>query len=535
MSSINGINDINDNLKDYKEHAEKVLADLKNKLNNAGIKVFPETSDKNDNADSVVIINKNPQTEIDSTSKKETEQNDTKNKNSAGWIRKAMSTAHDPMSTYNNILSSSQNALGKATSAAQNDEKTPSNNENHTDNEDTPDNVDLLELQECTENITELSNASDDEGEGDLLRTFFEKDIQKGFSTNSYAGTKFERNIAEKTSDQNGIFYSDNLYSNDKTSIIFGGTANITYKSYGQEKTNVDYNAYAFWKQKSSKFTYGLGGLTNKENEVNNVNINVGAMHNGTGIFAILKKDITIIPGLPTQSNTNIDVGIGKASGLLNPDEYRKNDNTQEIDKIDSAADYVDEQRSINYETNENDTGLDNIAVDLIISNTDEHKEYGIKGGYIFRHTSNKNDNNYAFAMPFGAISNINVDSKEGANFVVGAHAGQNITFGNGWHVRTKALLEGSISVLSGNRPNDYVIANVHAEADKNKFAGQLSLGTFFDNAKKFCRFAEAELNYAFSKHWNANIKAGIANYRFDNEDNKSKLFQLVAGVKYTL
>ena len=40
MSSINGINDINDNLKDYKEHAEKVLADLKNKFTNEGIKVF---------------------------------------------------------------------------------------------------------------------------------------------------------------------------------------------------------------------------------------------------------------------------------------------------------------------------------------------------------------------------------------------------------------------------------------------------------------------------------------------------------------
>ena len=32
----------------------------------------------------------------------------------------------------------------------------------------------------------------------------------------------------------------------------------------------------------------------------------------------------------------------------------------------------------------------------------------------------------------------------------------------------------------------------------------------------------------------NALNKAGIANYKFDSEENKSKLFQLVAGVKYT-
>ena len=528
--------DINNYSNNYKEYCEKVLVESKNILNKAGIKVFSDASDNSNNTDSVVIVNKNRQTETNIRSKKETNQNKTKNNNEVSWIRKAMPTSQDPMSTYNNISSSSQNALGSANLTVQNSRMALSDKENRTDNIEIPDEVDLYELEESTRNVDELSNASDDEGEGNLLRTFFEKDIKKGFGTNSYAGTKYERNIAEETNAQNVIFYSDNLYSNEKTSIIFGGTANVSYKSKDNKKSNVDYNVYTFWKQKDSKFTYGLGGLKNKKNDVNNINISAGIMHNGTRIFAILKKDITVVPGLPTHSNMNIDVGIGKVSGFLNPDEYNKKDKSlKEIDNIDSASDYVDEQRSKDYETDENNVGLDNVAADLIIINTDEHKEYGIKGGYIFRHTSDKNDNNYAFVMPFGAISNINVDSKDGAKFVVGAHAGQNINFGSGWHIRTKALLESSISLLSGSKPNDYIIANAHIEADKNKFSGHISFGTFFDNTKKFCRFAETELSYTFNKHWDANIKAGIANYKFDNEENKSKLFQLVAGVKYTL
>jgi len=445
-----------------------------------------------------------------------------------------MPTSLDPMSSSSGVFSSSQNALSSAISSFQNKENTPSDNTSDSEIIDIIDDTDLFKLQESSTNIDELSNASDDEGEGNPLRTFFEKDIQKGFSTNSYAGTKYEKNIKENAFVENVILYSDNLYSNKKTSIMFGGTINKAYKSYEKDRTNVDYNAYTFVKHKASKFTYGLGGIANKNNSVNNININVGAMHNGTRIFAILKKHITAIPGLPTHSTTNVDVGIGKASGLLNPDEYNKKDKSlEEIDKIDSASEYIDEQRGKEYETDESSIGLDNTSVDLIISDTDEHKEYGIKGGYIFRHKSDKKDDHYSFVMPFGAISNINVNSKEGAKFVLGAHAGQNITFGNGWHIKTKALLEGSIGVLSGSRPNDYIIANAHMEANKNKFSSQLSLGTFFDNTKRFCRYAEAELNYAFSNHFNANIKAGITNYRFDSEDNNSKTFQLVAGVRY--
>lgn len=497
--------------------------------------MFPAKTNNGDKTNSVVIVNKKQQKDSQpqkETKQKETTQNETTNNSAASWIRKAMPTSNDPMSPYNSILSGGFKALGEAISIEQNANTTPASDAN--ENIEIPDDVDLYELNKSTANVAKLSNASDDEGQGSPLRTFFEKDIKKGFSTNNYAGTKFEKNINEKTSEQVLTCYSDNLYSNGKTSIIFGGTANVSYKSYEQNKSDVDYNAYAFWKQKGSKFTYGLGGLANGNNSVSNIHINLGVMHNSTNIYAILQKDLTVIPGLPTHSQTNIDVGIGKASGLLDPNEYNKKDKSlEEIDKIDSAANYIDGQRNRDYETDEKGVGLDNAALGLIVSNTDEHKEYGIKGGYIFRHISKKNDNNYAFVMPFGAISNINVNSKEGAKFVVGAHAGQNITFGNGWQIRTKALLEGSIGVLAGSSPNNFVIANAHLEAYKNKFSGQLSLGTYFDNAKKFCRYAEAGINYEINKRLSANIKAGIADYKFSNEEGKNNIFQLVAGVKY--
>ena len=263
-------------------------------------------------------------------------------------------------------------------------------------------------------------------------------------------------------------------------------------------------------------------------------------MENSTGVYTIFQKEFNAAPGLPTHSKTHLDVGIGRKSGLLDPDEYNlKKRNVEEIDKIDDKEAYVNGKQSNLYPTPEDNTPPDghrnpipDTNIDLIIDDTDNHKEYGIKGAQIFRYQTQ--NNNYAFVQPYGKISNTVVDtpddgSKEGITLLVGANAGQNITFGNGWKLKTKGMLEVSRSAISGDRPSDDLIANAKIIAENAKFKGELGVGTFLDNAKNYCRYIEAKIKYVFNNHISAYAKAGTAKFCFDGE-NSNKITQFAVG-----
>ena len=537
MTYLNGVNNYSDN---YKKYSEKLLAESRATLEKSGIEVFPSKSSITDNTDSCVIIKK--QSPKDVTQKKETNKNKPKNNESgATWIRDAMPTSRNPVSMSSKVLSSSEKSLANAVDRVTNAVPTANTNKPNDQNEDSgmpQDNYDIFDIEDNATNVDTLSNAGDDEGEGNLLKTYFEKQVKKGFSTNNFAGTKLERDFSDNTSDLDFVLYSDNAYQskNGKTSFIGGGTASLSYHN-NQQKRNIDYNAYAYWKQKASKFTYGLGAMNTKNDDVNNLNISIGAMNNSTGIYAIIQKNICSIPGHPTRTTTSADIGIGRASGFLNPDEYNpKNKNVEEISNIDEQASWIDNKKSNLYNPDEiqpdgSKNPLPNSTINLIILDTDTHKEYGIKYGQMFRHTTK--NRNYAFVQPFGKISNINVDSQEGAIFLLGANAGQNITFGSGWNIKTKALVEASHKVLAGSKPSDYILANANISAENRNFMGQFAVGAFVDNTKKYCSYLETKLNYKFNKNFNVYAKAGVAKYKFDNQ-NDSKLFEAAVGAHYT-
>ncbi len=261
-------------------------------------------------------------------------------------------------------------------------------------------------------------------------------------------------------------------------------------------------------------------------------------MENTTGIYAIFQKEICAIPGMPTHTTTNVDIGIGQSSGHLDPDKYNPKDSRkEEIDAIDGKVNYVDSKKSNLYkpedaEAHGSKNPMPNSSIDLIINNTDNNKEYGIKFGQIFRNvTKNKN---YWYVQPFGKISNISVDredggTSEGATVLLGANAGQHATYGNGWTIRTMGMVEVSRSVLQGERPSDNLVANVNFMAKNKKFTGQVGLGTTVDNDKNFCRYVEGKFSYEFSKHVSAYAKVGTAEFCFDGE-NKNNIFQTALG-----
>ena len=404
-------------------------------------------------------------------------------------------------------------------------------------NSQTPDSNDtstynnIQDIENQTSNIDKLSNASNDEGNGNLLKTFFEKSVSEGYHTDNFAGTNYEKNVIDGTYNNNAVIYSDNLYHKGNTSIILGGTVDASFSK--DNGNNIDYNVYSYGKYKAKKLTYGLGAINTKNNGVNNVNISAGAQHNSTGIYAIIEKDLNMIPGLPTSSKTHIKVGIGKESGLLDPDEYNpKNKNIENIDKIDVQEEFVESKEGSVYGIDDIDykSVKNNTVVNLIISDTDSCKEYGIKGGYIFRKVTKKE--NYAFAMPYGQISNTNADSKEGVKFVLGANAGQNLNTKNGWNILTKGVLEASRHIVCGQRPSDYILGNINFKANNNKFNGEVSVGAYFDSDKTFCKYLESKVGYTINKNLSAGVKAGIANYKYSTNENKD--FQVAAGVHYT-
>ena len=514
------INEINNYSEHYKEFGDKIIENSKAILIRSGIEVFPQSADKSSNLDTCVIINAKNSTDNEPVRKKE----DSEEHNDAQWIRNALPTSDNIMSISSKIKKYSVQVLANKALMKQN---------NSQDNEYS-EGFNIANDENNVRNVNTISNASDDEGEGNLLQTLFEKDINEGFSSNSFIGTNYERNFTLNSSNQNISAYSDNLYHKNKTSTVFGGSANIAYNSANIDDNDekFDYNIYAFGKYESPRITYGAGAIGTKNDGVSNININIGAMHNSTGLYAIIAKDITKVPGLPTQTNTNINIGFGKVSGMLNPDDYNKKDQSiEEISDIDQNAQTVENKESGTFELDpDNDKDIYNhTIVNLIISDSNNRKEYGIKAGRVFKFTSK--EQNYSFVMPYGKISNTSVDSNEGLNLILGANAGQKANVGQ-WEFKTKGIVEASRNIMTGSRPSDYVLVNVNVKANKNNFNGELSTGGFYTNSNTYCKYFEAKFKYNMSKQLTLDIKGGIADSKFDNEG--SKLYQFALGANYS-
>ena len=521
MGKINGIENYSEQ---YKEYGDKVLENAKTTLNKIGIEVFPQKSKENENIDSCVIIN-TKKTESDIKNNKE---KDSKKNNNTQWVRESLPTSNNIMSISSKLKTCSVNALGYKTLVQQNNESQDSSSD-----DEVYDTYDIKNAESDVSNVNTISNASDDEGNGNPLQTFFEKEVNEGFSSSNFAGTNYEKDITQGASNQDINIYSDNLYHKNNTSIIFGGTANINYKQENEAgmSEKFEYNAYAYGKYKTPQITYGAGVMQTENDSTNNINISIGGMHNDTGIYGIIQKDITRIPGLPTQTNTNINIGIGKASGMLDPDEYnKKNTSIEEISDIDDKAQSVESKESGAFEINLDDAGKPSTTiVNLIISDTDKNKEYGIKGGYIFRYTTKKQ--NYSFVMPYGQISNTSVDSNEGARLILGANAGQKANLVHGWEIKTKGVIEASRSVVTGSSPSDYVLANVNFKASKKDFDGEISAGGYCTNTRAFCKYIEAKIKYNVNDSLTLGLKGGYADSKFDTDSNR--MYQIAAGVHY--
>lgn len=527
MTNLFGINNYSDS---YKEYGNKVLKESAEVLNKAGIQVFPwNTDDKpKDNETQSVVVRKEVPAADDKLPQK---RDNKKTTNPAKWIRDAMPTSNDQMSLSSSMMNSCNTYLGKV-SQIQSTQSSSDSQQPTGDDVEYFDAYDVKDVEDDATGIDTLSNANDDEGDGNLLQTFFEKDIKDGFSSDNFAGSKFKDDMTAGATDGKAVVYSDNLYHKNNTSVIFGGTANLSYHQDADSKNeNFDYNVYSYGKYKAKDFTYGLGGMSTKTDGVNNINISVGSMHNSSKIYGILQKQIVIIPGLPTQTKTDIKVGIGDASGLLDPDAYNPKDKSiEEISEIDSASTYVEgKETDVPTDDVEKASKKGDLTVNLIIKDTDNDKEYGVKVGKVFRHASK--NNNYSFIMPFAEVADINVDSNEGAKFLAGATAGQNISF-NGWNIKTKGVVEASRTVITGSRPSDNLLANVNIKAGKNNFDSEIAAGMYVDNTSTYCRYVEAKVKYAVNSHLTAGIKAGLAKYNYDANDNK--ICEIAAGVHYT-
>ncbi len=536
-----------DNYSDsYKEFGNKVLSDSRNTLNKLGIKVFPENAVKNDNVDSFVVKN-NDDKEKKPT--KKTADEPTGNleevklkhkKNDGNWIRESLPTSNDISSLSSSLKSQGATLLSQTVSHTQNTEDKGNLPNNSNENNDSYDEFDIRDVENDIDNINTLSNASDDEGAGNPLQTLFEKDLNDGFKTYNFLGTNFK--ITPDFSESNICAYSDNLYQKKQTSVVFGGTTNIFYKKSNNSTANVEYNAYAFGKHKLNKFTVGAGAMGTGKDNVNNIYISLGAMHNQSKIYGIIQKEITIIPGLPTQYHTNLNVGIGNSSGYLDPESYHDEDKLiEEISDIDNQAQNVENKESKIFDPEEvkNSDNSDNTIVNFIFEKTTNGYELGVKGGYIFKFT-NENKNHY-FILPYGQISNTSVEScntngetSEGAKFILGAHLGQTAELKNGWEIKTKGVIEASHTVSQRTSPNNYILGNVNFKARKNNFSGEVLFGGYYTRNNAFCACTELKAQYDLNKNVTLYLKGGFANYKFDddnsNNDTKNSITQIAVG-----
>ena len=520
--SIRGVGDFSDK---YREYGDKVLRDCNAVLSNAGIVVYPKDNSVSDgNVDSVVI-----------KTKQETSNSAAKNKKKGGkpkvdisWIRESLPTSYDPMSLSSTVSNDGQIYLSSTASKIMNQ------NDGDTDSEDddgtTYDSYDLEDIENSVTNVGTMANANDDQGDGSPLQTLFEKTVPSGFHSNNFAGTNYEKSYLEGSSEQNINVYSDNSYSNGNTSVIGGGTIKVCYNNTGSEYTKqIDYNAFAFGKYKAKKYTYGLGAINTGKNGVYDTKIYLGAMHNASNIYGIMQKNITQIPGMPVQTSTDINIGIGQASGMLDMASY---------DPKDSSIENISDVDQESYVTG-NESGLFDDVIDdeskksgsnlfsLVISDTDTTKECGFKFGRIFR--KNKGENR-SFAMPYGQLSNICVNSNEGAKLILGAKAGQ-IFNTNGWTLTSNGVGEVSRRVITGSRPSDYLLANVNFKAQKNKFSATVSGGCCYSNDNTHCIYGQGQLSYDATSSIKAYLKGGVADYNYDKDKT---IYQIAAGVHYT-
>lgn len=522
MSTVHGIYDYSDK---YGEYGKKVLTESAAILEKSGIKVFPQNTDSSEKSVTSCVIKKLEdnvlKSEPESKSKKKT--NNKENKNPAAWIREAMPSTSDNMSGFSTVKSTCFSEMGDYM------EQVDSEPESESEDDDDDKDDTMQDMESSASNIDKLSDASDDEGEGNLLQTFFEKEVPKGFYSSNYAGTKYEKDYLKDSYKNNVTMYSDNIYGKGNLSAIFGGTAKLSFSESRNENTKkVDYNFYSYTKYKAKKLTYGAGVMDTKSNNVNNVNISFGAKHNETGLYAIIQKKLNKCPGMPTHTETNINVGIGKASGLLDPGEHKRSNDEETIDE--SASQFVEGKESKVFDPE--DKSLTNeTMVNLIIQDTNASKKYGIKIGRLLKYETKKE--NYAMVLPYGQISNTNTDSKEGAELILGVNAGQNTNTASGWNLKTKGVLEVSRQVQQGQSPSDYVLANINFKAAKKGFSGEMSAGAYIDNSA-YCKYVEAKVDYEINKNLKVSAKANKSHYKFSTSEDENNFLQFVAGVNYS-
>ena len=530
---MGNIDKIGDYSEKYRAYGQKILNESAVILQNAGIRI-PLGAESPEEATDSCVIKQSTQTTQETVKPNDNENKVIKKKNDVSWIRDAMPTSDNPLSISSSISGDCATSLGKAAMLKNN---SPTENSD-TGSEDTEE-IDSYELQQKetdANKIEDLSNASDDEGNGNPLNTLIEKKgFANGYNSKNFAGIHNEIDKQNHTFAQKATIYSDNLWSKNETTIIFGGIANYTFNKSQEESTkNFNYNVYAFGKQKFKNYTFGLGAICSQNDDVRKISISAAAMENNTKLRLGFQKDITKIPGLPAQNNTHMDIGIGDESGYLDENKYNRREKTDieetlENDKI-GDLDPLPKGEDIEIDTN-NSEKPQNTVIKLIISDTSEKKEYGINAGYIFRKVTQKR--NYAFIMPYGTISNLNVDSNEGIKMALGVNTGNHVDCDNGWNYTTKGMLEVMREAINGSRPSDNLLANINFKAAKKKFSGELSFGTYLNSNNTDCKYAEAKVYYQANENLKIGLKAAAADYKFDND--RQNIYAITAGVNYTL
>ena len=526
------LDNINDYSEKYSAYGQKIIKESAETLKKSGIYI-PIVSDKQeDNIDSCVI--KKPHEETKKLEKPKKTKHKVKRNNEADWIRDAMPTYNNPLSISSSIMNDCKTSLGKATNQenkGQTDIPTDGNTED--DETETVDSYTIETKETNTECIDTLSNSNDDQGSGNPLKTLLEKDsAPEGYYSDNFAGANHEIDKQNKSSEQDVLVYSDNFFSKNNTTVIFGGSANTKInRSPGSTSKQFNYNVYAYGKQKFKEYTFGLGAMDTRKNDVHDIDISLGAKHNKTKLYGTLNKKITIIPGTKTLTDTDVNIGIGDESGYLDPKNYKRQksniEETLDNDKI-GSLDPLPAGEDVEIDTTSDKPK--NTVVKLIISDTNNNKEYGIYGGYIFRKVTPKQ--NYAFIMPYAQISDLNIDSNEGVKFMLGLNTGNHVNYANGWEISTKGMIEVSREAISGSGPSDYLLSNINFKANKNNFSSEIGIGALVNNQKTDCKYIEAKVKYKFNDRLNAGLKVAAADYKFDKE--RQRVYQIAAGVNYS-